>query len=136
MTELIFSLFQYNDFALFLLRLSVGAVFLLHGISKLSMWKMQPSNEMPANMLSTMKILSIAEPLGGIGLLFGVLTRFAALGLAIIMAGAIYLKIAKWNKKFMDGWEFDFVLLCANLALFLMGPGTWSIDSLLFGSMF
>lgn len=80
-----------------------------------------------------MKFLAIVEPLGGIAVIIGFLTQLAALGFAIIMIGAIYLKSNQMNKKFADegGWEFDFVLLFMSVALFIAGPGAISIDALL-----
>ncbi|MDO8601188.1 MAG: DoxX family protein [bacterium] len=127
---MIFSqLLQFNDLGLFLLRLAVGIVFLVHGKQKLAMWKMQPSEQMPSGMLNMMRFLSLAEIAGGLALIFGVLTQLAAIGLAIIMLGAIYYKIKIWKKKFSEpgGWEFDLVLLTANLAILLNGGGSISI---------
>ncbi len=96
---------------------------------------MQPSEQMPAKMLSLMKFLSLAELAAAIALLFGFLTQLAALGLAIIMLGAIMMKIRVWHAKFggNGGWEFDFILLAASLALFFLGAGGLGIDRYLFG---
>ncbi|MBI2626250.1 MAG: DoxX family protein [Candidatus Nealsonbacteria bacterium] len=110
---------QFNDFGLFLLRLAVGLIFLAHGIQKRGMWKMKPSPEMPSKMINIMRMLSIIEPLGGIALISGIFTQLAAIALALVMIGAIYFKIAIWKKKLTEpgGWEFDLVLLAANLAI-------------------
>jgi putative oxidoreductase len=133
MLDFLFSLYNHVDWALLGLRLAVGAIFLAHGISKWPMWKMQPSAEMPKGMLMTMRLLSVAEPLGGAAVLLGLLTQFAAAGLGIIMLGALYLKITKWHAKFTgnNGWELDLLLLAANFLLFMMGAGTWSLDNFL-----
>src|SRR3989344_7015822 len=74
---------QYNDWALLALRVAVGAVFIYHGNMKWGFAWGTPG-------ISVMKILSIAEPLGGAAMIAGVLTNWAALGLMIIMAGALY----------------------------------------------
>jgi putative oxidoreductase len=118
MLDFLFSLYNHVDWALLGLRIAVGAIFLAHGISKWPMWKMQPSTEMPKGMLMTMRLLSVVEPLGGAAVLLGVLTQVAAIGLGVIMLGALYLKITKWKTKFTgnNGWEFDLLLLAANLA--------------------
>src|SRR5712691_864771 len=59
----------------------------------------------------------------------------AAAGFAIIMLGAIRLKAAQMHRGFSvdGGWELDFVLLTAALALIFLGAGAISFDRLLFG---
>ena len=123
----------HSSVGLLLLRLSIAAIFLFHGIQKWSMWGLAPSEQMSANMLNLMKCLSIVEPLGGLALLFGFLTQLAAGGLALIMLGAIYFKQYVWmlgfvGKNGMVGWEFDLVLLAGCLALFFLGAGKYSLD--------
>lgn len=122
-----------SDIGLLALRLAIGAIFWVHGTQKKAMWKMSPSEQMPAKMLTTMKILSIAEPLGALAMFAGFLTRPAAAGLGIIMFGALYLKKNKWNMPFtaMDklGWEFDLIILAGCVALLSMGGGSWSVDA-------
>lgn len=124
-----------SDWALLALRLGVGATFLVHGIQKLAMWKMQPSAQLPAGMLSMLRLLSIVEPLGAVGVLVGLLTQAAAAGLAIIMLGAIRLKAVQMHRSFTGdgGWELDFILLAAAIALFISGAGRLSLDRVLLG---
>jgi putative oxidoreductase len=113
----------------------VGVIFLVHGIQKLGMWKMQPSAQMPAGMLSMVKFLSIVEPLGGLAVLVGFLTQFAAVALGIIMIGAIQFKMGQMHKKFSveGGWEFDLILLAAAIALLFSGADSLGMDRVLFG---
>ena len=96
---------------------------------------MQPNEQMKAPMIALMRLLSVAEPLGGIALAAGFLTQLAALGLGLIMAGAIYLKISKWKMPFKannaTGWEFDLVLLAGNLVILTSGPGALNLDRFL-----
>jgi uncharacterized membrane protein YphA (DoxX/SURF4 family) len=117
-----------QDWGLLALRLSTGAVFIYHGVQKWALWS--AASAMP--MAGTMKFLSIVEPLGGLALILGFLSRWAALGLAIIMLGAIYTKINVWGLGFAGqqgaGWEFDLVLLASSLMLMLAGPGKWGLD--------
>jgi len=112
-------MFQINDLSIFLLRAAVGLIFLIHGTQKWKMWKMQPSEQMPAKMISMMKMLSVAEPLAGLLLISGIFIQWAAIALAVIMIGAIYFKVLVWKKKFTEvgGWEFDLLLLIASLAI-------------------
>jgi len=126
-------LHDLSDWALFALRLGVGASFLAHGIQKSAMWKMQPSAQMPAGMLSILRLLSIVEPLGAVAVLVGFLTQPAAAGFAIIMLGAIRLKAVQMHRGFTGdgGWELDFMLLAAAVALFISGAGRLSLDRVL-----
>ena len=126
-------LHHLSDWALVALRLGVGASFLAHGIQKSAMWKMQPSAQMPAGMLSILRLLSIVEPLGAVAVLVGFLTQPAAAGLAIIMLGAIRLKAVQMHRGFTGdgGWELDFMLLAAAVALFISGAGRLSLDRVL-----
>jgi uncharacterized membrane protein YphA (DoxX/SURF4 family) len=129
------TLHQGSDWALLVLRVGVGVTFLVHGVLKWPMWKAQPSPQLPASLLSILRLLSIAEPLGGVAVLVGFLTQAAAAGFAIIMLGAIRLKAAQMHKAFSGdgGWEFDFILLAAAIALFILGAGGLSLDHVLFG---
>lgn len=129
------SLHQFGDWALLVLRIGVGAIFLVHGTQKWAMWKKRPSAEMPAGLLSVLKFLSIVEPLGGAAAVVGFLTQLAAAGFAIIMVGAIRLKAIQMHKGFSGdgGWEFDFLILVVAIALFILGAGTFSLDHVLFG---
>jgi putative oxidoreductase len=126
---------SYSDAGLFVLRLAVAAVFWVHGTSKKGMWKAQPSPQMPAKMISLMRLLSVAEPLGALAMLSGFLTQLAAVGLGIIMIGAINLKKNVWKVPFnaqdKTGWEFDMLILASCVAILLAGPGAWSLDRLL-----
>lgn len=125
--DLLNSLTSYSDWGLLGLRLAVGAIFFIHGWAKWAMWKMQPSTQMPAQMIAVMKLLSITEPLAALALIIGVFVQPAALWLSLVMVGAIYLKTSKWKVPFTaqntSGWEFDLILLAANLALLTTGPG-------------
>jgi putative oxidoreductase len=131
------SLHQLSDVALLVLRLALGTVFLLHGLPKRGLWSAQPSDRMPAGMLRNLRILSIAEPAGALGLLFGFLTQLAALGLVIVMLGAIQFLRTKAHRKFKEanspGWEFEFMLLVTALALAILGGGKYALDHIVFG---
>ncbi len=131
------ALHAYGDTGLLVLRLAIGAIFLVHGLAKRAMWKMQPSEQMPAKMIGIMKLLSICEPLGAVAMFSGFLTQLAAVCLGIIMLGAINLKIKMMKKKFFDqgsggGWELDFIILAVCVSLAIAGAGAFSLDRLLF----
>jgi putative oxidoreductase len=117
------------------LRLAIGVIFIAHGTMKWSMWGMEPSEHMSSAMLTIFKILSIAEPLGAVAIMLGFLTRVAAIGLSIIMIGAINSKINVMNIGFMarqgTGWEFDFLILSSVICLLFLGAGKISVDKIL-----
>lgn len=114
---------RHRPCSLVLLRIALGAIFLVHGYMKWSNF-----DELP----TLMKILAIAEPLGGVAMLLGMLTRWAALGLAIIMIGAIWTKVtgSAGLSGFAGkgGWEFDAIILAATFVLMTHGPGKWALD--------
>lgn len=131
--DLLTSLTDLNNVGILILRIGITVSFLYHGIDKIKMWKMEPSEEMPASMLKQLRLLSVVEPLGAVAVLFGFLTQLASFGFVIIMIGAMNLKINQMKKSFAEpgGWELDVILLAGCLALILTGPGTISLDYLL-----
>jgi len=128
------SLHHFGDWGLLALRLGIGTVFLAHGSQKRAMWSTQPSAQMPAGLLSLLRVLSIAEPLGGLATLVGLLTQAAAAGFILVMLGAIRLKVQQLHKGFTGegGWEFEFLLLVGAIALLFLGAGKVALDRLLF----
>jgi len=134
---LFWQLHQFADVALLILRVGLGAIFIVHGRHKQRLWKAQPSPQMPVGLLRTLRFLSIAEPAGGLAVLFGFLTQLAALGLALVMLGALRFLITKVHRKFtgenVAGWEFEFLLLLVALALAILGGGKYALDRLVFG---
>jgi putative oxidoreductase len=112
------------DIGLLILRLALAWVFIYHGAKKL-----------PNKMGGFMAFIGVCEVLGGLAVLFGVLTEWAALGLAILMLGATYKKMTEWKTPFtaMDktGWEFDMVLFAAAICLVLTGPGKYALGPML-----
>jgi putative oxidoreductase len=113
-------LYGFSDLVLLFMRLLVGVVFISSG------WKhaKDPVERGKSIGMSpgVTRFLGIAELAGGLGLALGVLTQFAALGLILIMFGAIYKKIVAWHTGFWgkhgDGWHYDllFVVMCLVIA--------------------
>lgn len=127
---MIFELNQYSDLAFLVLRLAIAAIFIYHALPKLKGAKMMSqAMGMPAGMIF---MLGSVELLSSLGMIFGFLVRLAALLLVVVMVGAIYFKTAKWHVPFgaMDktGWEFDFILLAANIFLLVNGGGAIGIQ--------
>ena len=120
----------FTDFALILIRLMVAAVFVTSG------WSHAKDPVGRAQSIGMSKqftlFLGIAELAGGLGVAFGVLIQFAALGLILIMMGAIQKKIFVWHTGFWgksgtDGWSYDTMLVVMNLVILTTGGGNLSL---------
>src|SRR5437016_12322371 len=82
----------------------------------------------------------IAEFLGPLGLAVGLLTRVAALGIAVVMLGAI-LTVHRQHGFFMnwygnqqgEGFEYHVLAIGLAVALVLNGAGAWSLDAAIAG---
>ena len=122
-----------NQWALLVLRIGVGVVFLVHGNAKRKFWQMQPSEQLPIQLLTILRMLAIAEPIAGLAVMLGIFTRLASVGLCIVMLGAIRMKALQMHKKLNDdgGWGYDFILLASAIALVLSGPGQFAIWNVL-----
>ncbi len=113
------------------LRIGLGVVFTYHGFGKVfgdgvglgSSWN-------PHGMPALMQVLvSWGEFVGGIAFLVGFLTQFAALGISIIMIGAIVtVHGANGFSSMNQGYEYNFVLIMMCLALISTGSGPMAID--------
>ncbi len=121
---------QYNNVGLLVLRLAIAAIFIYHALPKLKNAKNMA--QMMGTQAAMVFILGAVELLSSIGLILGFYTQLAALLLGVIMVGAIGMKTMKWGVPFaaMDktGWEFDLILLAANIAILLGGGGTIGIQ--------
>ena len=119
------------------LRLVLGAEFIVHGYPKLF-----KDFKGTAGFLAGMGfkpgvfwafVLGISEFFGGIAILAGFVSRIAAGLLIISMTVGTLLKIFKWKVPFSKGhdagWEWEALILMGLIALFLLGSGIWSIDA-------
>ena len=119
-----------------ILRVVVGIVFLMHGWQKLFVFHFAGVagflGQLGVPAPSVMGVvLTLVEFLGGIALILGLFTRWAAWLLAIEMVVAILLVHFKHGFFMPQGFEFALTLLAANLALALNGPGSASVDGVL-----
>ncbi|MED6047286.1 putative oxidoreductase [Kocuria sp. AG109] len=122
------------SFGLFLLRVVLGIVFLMHGWQKIHTWTVDGTAANFAQMGVPAAELSAAfaaylEFIGGIALIVGLLSRLAGLLLGLEMLGAIYFAHASAGFFASDGgYEFVLVLALGALALAFTGPGRLAIS--------
>jgi len=125
-----------GDIGLFLLRLTLGVIFWTHGMMKRPMWKVHPSDQLPKQLLFTIRTLSIAEPLGAVAITLGILSPVPLVGFILVMIGALSIH-RKMNVTFISqtttGWEIDLIVLLISLSLLFTGPGLFSIDHFIHG---
>lgn len=131
-----------------ILRLTLAIVIFPHGAQKALGWFggggvsgtldfFQQQLGIPA--VVTVLVI-IAEFLGSLGLLAGVLTRICALGIGAVMIGAVFMVHAP-NGFFMnwygsqagEGFEFHLLALGIVLALLVTGGGAASVDKAVAG---
>ena len=130
-----------DSFAPTILRLVLAVVFAVHGGQKIFGWLGGPgwgttleqwTSTEGLNFSHPVAALGIlAETLGALGLLAGVLTRLAALGIFCTMLGAIFAVHGPAGFLAPKGYEYPFTLAGVALALMLAGGGRWSVDRLI-----
>jgi putative oxidoreductase len=118
---------QFVDISLLLLRLMVGLVFVTSGYTHLKDPEARSKSiEMPKSFTI---FLGFGEVAGGLGVAFGVLVQFAALGLILIMVGAVQKKIFAWHTGFWgeknSGWHYDLMFILMNLVIAATNGGAY-----------
>jgi putative oxidoreductase len=118
---------QFTDFGLLALRLMVAVVFIGSGWSHVT--KSGERSKSIGMSKGFTIFLGAAEVAGGLGVAFGVLTQLAALGLILIMLGAIQKKIFVWHTGFWGektyGWHYDLMFVVMNLVILFTDGGRW-----------
>lgn len=138
-----YRLLQTRDDVLpLVLRLTLGIVMFPHGAQKMLGWFGGPGFQGEIAFFGQMGIpafitvlVIFAEFFGALGLIFGFLTRLAALGIGAVMAGAIFLAhlqfgfFMNWaGKQAGEGFEYHLLTIGLALALCIRGGGVWSLD--------
>ena len=125
---------QFTDIALLLLRLMVGIVFITSGYKHL---KDPAARSRDIGMSKSFtSFLGAAELAGGLGVMWGVLAQLAAIGLILVMLGAIQKKIFMWHTGFWgesgtNGWSYDTMLVIMNLVIITTGGGNLTLTHLI-----
>ena len=135
-----------NDATLTLMRLILGMVFFAHGAQKVLGWFGGFGFSGPMNFFTSALhipapfafLAMMAEFLGGLGLILGLLTRIAAFGIAVNMVVAV-LMVHLHNGLFMnwfgnqkgEGWEYHLLAITLAIAIMVRGAGAFSVDGAL-----
>jgi putative oxidoreductase len=133
-----------ESLSLLLLRIPLGLIMMAHGSQKLfglfggeGVSATQRAFEAKLGISPLLSILAMfTEFGGGLAVLIGCLTRFSSLGIAVVMAMAMY-KVHWANGFFLargaspasgSGIEYTLALLGMALSLACSGGGKWSVD--------
>ena len=119
------SLSAFGDWALLAMRLLVAVVFFWGGQAHARNPKERgKSIGFPPAFTA---FLGVAEMAGALGVASGVLIQPAALGLILVMLGAIQKKIFVWKTGFWgekaSGWHYELMLVAMNLIFVTFGGG-------------
>lgn len=135
-----------NDAATTVLRLVVGVIFFAHGAQKMLGWfggyGFTGTMGFFTGMMHIPAVFAFlaiaAEFFGGLGLIFGLLTRVAAFGIACNMIVAVAMVhhqfgfFMNWTgAQKGEGYEYHLLLLAALVFLMIRGAGAASVDRLL-----
>ncbi len=138
-----------GDFSTFFARVFLGAVILPHGLQKLlgmfggNGWDATVQFFVQGGLPYIVAILIIiGESFGAIGLIIGFMGRVCALGVIIIMTGAILTVHSKYG-FFMnwfgaqagEGFEFHLLAIGLGLAVLFGGSGKLSVDRFITNKM-
>jgi len=124
----------HNDYGRLVLRLGLGVIFLLSG------WMKVQDMDMVVGYFGTMGfsatfayLVAYGELLGGAAIILGLLTRFSALVMAVIMAVVLFM--LKFGNPIlapdMSQSGFELVLFTSAMALVFLGAGRFSLDRLM-----
>ncbi len=130
-----------NSWGLLALRLAAGAIFISHGAGKVGIID-GPGIEGVTGMVAGLGfpmpglfaiLLAASEFVGGILLVLGFLTRFAAFTQVIAMLVAVFMVHWANGLSGPGGYEFAMLLGVAAFTLMLDGAGRFSVDRMLSG---
>ena len=132
-----------NDLTLTIARLMLSLVFLGHGTQKMFGWfgglgfsRTLEVFEQTMGIPAALTVMAmVAEVFGGLGLLFGLLTRVAAAGVLVVMivaplANGLYVRFfMNWQGRNPgEGFEYHLLAIALALVVVIRGSGAWSLD--------
>ncbi len=122
---------KWHDITHWGIRAALGVTFLVHSIKKFDPswegWLVDMAGLPPEMRLP----IALAEFIGGILLISGVLTRITGVIFSIILLGAIF-HIRGIGEFFISngGFEWDMIMLAVALTIIAAGPGRVSVAHL------
>ena len=127
------------DWALLVARIVVGIIFMAHGAQKLFGAFGGPGLSAFVQMIGPLGYLvTIGEFFGGLGLVFGFLSRFSAASIIIIMLGAVTTVHSKFGffmnwagNQAGEGFEYHLLAIGVLLPIVIAGPGRFAIGRVL-----
>lgn len=117
------------DLSLLIVRVIVGVIFFAHGAQKVfGIWGGKGLAATAEQMGAVGYPVAIGECFGGLGMIFGVLSRFSAASNIVIMIGAIAMVHGK-NGFFQSagGFEYNLALIGLLAPILLAGPGSMTV---------
>jgi putative oxidoreductase len=138
-----------NDPTLTVLRVVLGIVFFAHGAQKVLGWfggfgfsgtmgHFTHQLGIPAPLAF---LAIVTEFLGGLGLIIGLLSRVAALGIGIEMTIVIFMIHARFGffmnwagQQKGEGYEYHLLVIAVCMAILIRGSGALSVDRLIAAS--
>jgi putative oxidoreductase len=119
----------FTPYALLFLRLMAGLVFVDSGYNDIkSPGARSTSLGLPKGLLL---FLGVAELLGGIAVIIGFLPQLAAVGLILIMLGALQKKMFVWKTGFWGkdgfGWNYELILVSMLLVILCTNGGPFVV---------
>jgi len=121
----VFHLEHLTDYGLLLLRLMAGLIYADSGYSDLR--DPDARGKSIGGSRGFTLFLAVAELAGGVALVLGVLQQLAAIGLILVMLGAIWKKIFVWKTGFWGkqgpGWYYESTLISILLVILFTDGG-------------
>lgn len=125
---------QAVDVSLLVIRLILGVIFLYHGGQLLfglfgggGITETVNGAAGKPGMGPVGYLVAVGQFFGGLGLVLGVLTRFSAAALILIMLGAIFMVHLKNGFSAQKGgFEFNLALIGLAFAVLVAGPGRYT----------
>ena len=118
---------RFTDFGLLVLRVMVAIVFFDSG--RRGFFQAEERSKSVGMSKGLTRFLGLAEMAGALGVAFGVLTQLAAVGLIVIMLGAIYKKLFVWHSGFWGkdglGWNYELLFVAMNLVILFTAGGRY-----------
>ena len=122
------------DVGILILRISLGIVLIPHGVYKFQKKqffdkKWREEYGLP---VGSVLLTGIVQIVGGLAIILGIFPRLSAVIQILVMLVATWISIGKHDEPFLStpegkGWDVNFLLIGALLALVLLGSGAWSI---------